>query len=115
MPLDGDVIFGEALVSMQHITGEALPSRRARGAAIPAGSQNHDGLLVLRVTSRADDSTPARISRMAADAQARAPPALMMRLLQPRRATTTLHPPMTIWRCTHRKPSSPTYPSLVKL
>mmetsp|Transcript_14470 Transcript_14470/g.43757 ORF Transcript_14470/g.43757 Transcript_14470/m.43757 type:complete len:906 (-) Transcript_14470:1020-3737(-) len=73
VPLDGDIIFGEALVSMQHITGEALPTRRGRGATIPAGSQNHDGLLVLRVTNRADDSTPARISRLAADAQASKP------------------------------------------
>ena len=34
-----------------------------------AGSQNHDGVLVIRATALSDDSTPARISRMAADAQ----------------------------------------------
>jgi hypothetical protein len=33
------------------------------------GSQNHDGILVIRATALSDDSTPARISRMAADAQ----------------------------------------------
>lgn len=36
---------------------------------ISAGSQNHDGVLVVRATALSDDSTPARISRMAADAQ----------------------------------------------
>lgn len=69
MPLDGDIVHGEALVSMQHITGEALPSRCGNGANLPAGSQNHDGLLVVRSTCSASASTPARISKMAADAQ----------------------------------------------
>ncbi len=71
MPLDGDILYGEALLSMQHITGENLPLRRGPGAQVPAGSQSHDGVLVLRVTQRAEDSTPARISRLARDAQVR--------------------------------------------
>ena len=69
MPLDGEILYGEALLSMQHITGENLPIRRVPGAQIPAGSQCHDGVLVLRVTQRAENSTPARISRLARDAQ----------------------------------------------
>ena len=111
MPLDGTIVYGEAQVSMQHITGEAMPSRKGKGDAVPAGapadcpsrgsvnaglrscqmlvaaclhgagvhnhvvwlncagSQNHDGILVIRATALSDDSTPARISRMAADAQ----------------------------------------------
>ncbi len=69
VPLDGEILYGEALLSMQHITGENLPIRRAPGAQVPAGSQCHDGVLVLRVTQRAEDSTPARISRLARDAQ----------------------------------------------
>ena len=48
VPLDGDIVYGEAQVSMQHITGEAMPSRLAKGASVPAGSQNHDGILVVR-------------------------------------------------------------------
>jgi cation transport ATPase len=73
VPLDGDIVYGEAQVSMQHITGEAMPTRQAVGASVPAGSQNHDGVLVVRATSASDDSTPARISKMAADAQASKP------------------------------------------
>lgn len=69
VPLDGEIVFGEAQVSMQHITGEAMPSRQAKGSSVPAGSQNHDGVLVVRATALSDDSTPARISRMASNAQ----------------------------------------------
>lgn len=69
VPLDGDIVYGEAQVSMQHITGEAMPSRQSKGSSVPAGSQNHDGILVVRVTALSDDSTVARISKMAADAQ----------------------------------------------
>ena len=71
VPLDGDILYGEALLSIQHITGENLPVRSGPGAQVPAGSQSHDGVLVLRVTQRAEDSTPARISRLARDAQVR--------------------------------------------
>lgn len=73
VPLDGEIVHGKALVSMQHITGEALPVRQSHGAKLPAGSQNHDGLLVVRSTCTASSSTPARISRMAAEAQASKP------------------------------------------
>lgn len=67
--LDGDIVYGDSLVSMQHITGENLPLRRGPGAQLPAGSENYDGLLVLRVTQAVADSTPARISRLARHAQ----------------------------------------------
>lgn len=69
VPLDGSIVYGESLVSMQHITGENLPVRHAYGAQVPAGSENHDGVLVLRVTQSASDSTPARITRLARQAQ----------------------------------------------
>lgn len=67
--MDGEIVYGESLVSMQHITGESLPLRRGPGAQVPAGSQNHDGVLVLKVTQAVSDSTPARISRLARQAQ----------------------------------------------
>ena len=48
MALDGEIVHGEALVSTEHITGEALPVRRRPGDEVPAGALNHDGLLVVR-------------------------------------------------------------------
>jgi Zn2+/Cd2+-exporting ATPase len=38
VPLDGTIVYGEAQVSMQHITGEAMPSRKGKGDAVPAGA-----------------------------------------------------------------------------
>lgn len=65
-------MYGEALVSSEHITGEALPVRRRPGDEIPAGAVNHDGVLVLRCTQLSADSTPTRIAKLAADARVRA-------------------------------------------
>ncbi len=69
MPLDGSIAWGVSNVSLQHITGESQPVRMAPGGEVPAGSLSTDGLLVVRVGATAQDSTPARIVRMAADAQ----------------------------------------------
>ncbi len=69
MPLDGVVVWGAANVSLAHISGESQPVRMAPGSEVPAGSLATDGTLVLRVTASAEDSTPARIARMAAEAQ----------------------------------------------
>jgi cation transport ATPase len=74
VPLDGAVAWGAASVSMQHISGESKPVRASRrGQEVPAGSLATDGLLVLCVTATSEDSTPARMARMAADAQAARP------------------------------------------
>ncbi|KAG2449827.1 hypothetical protein HYH02_005350 [Chlamydomonas schloesseri] len=73
VPLDGEVVWGVASVSQAHISGESQPARVAAGGWLPAGALSHDGALVLRVTALAGDSTPARMARMAAQAQASKP------------------------------------------
>lgn len=70
VPVDGQVVHGRSLVSMEHITGEALPAARGPGEELPAGARNHDGVLVLRALQAPDDSTPARIARLTLAAQA---------------------------------------------
>ena len=57
-------MYGEALVSTEHLTGEALPVRKGRDDEILAGALNHDGLLVVRSSSASSDSTPARIAKL---------------------------------------------------
>ena len=69
MPLDGKLVYGTAEVSWSHLTGEALPRRIQAGADLPAGTLNHDGLLVVQATRGFQDSTPARIARLTAQAQ----------------------------------------------
>ena len=76
MALDGEVVAGEALVSSEHVTGEALPVRVRPGGRLPAGARDHDGVLVLAATAAAAESTPARIARLTATAQARTTPSL---------------------------------------
>ncbi len=68
-PLDGVIVWGTSNCSMQHITGESAPVRLEPGKELPAGSLSTDGLLVVRVTAGTEDSTPARIARMAQEAQ----------------------------------------------
>lgn len=69
VPLDGVIVWGTANLSLQHITGEEQPVKLSPGQDVPAGSLSTDGLLVVRVEATAEDSTPARIARLAAEAQ----------------------------------------------
>ena len=64
---------GSALVSIQHITGEALPVSKRVGDEVPAGAVNSDGALVVKTLRSAEDSTPARIARLTEAAQNRRP------------------------------------------
>ena len=70
VPLDGMVVHGTAQVSWAHISGEALPVQLQQGDQVPAGTLNHDGLLVVQASKGFQDSTPARIARLTAQAQA---------------------------------------------
>ena len=73
VPLDGIVVHGSALVSIQHITGEALPVLKRVGDEVPAGAVNSDGALVVESIRSSEDSTPARIARLTEAAQNRRP------------------------------------------
>jgi len=73
VPLDGDIVYGRALVSVEHITGESLPSLKRPKDDIPAGALCHDGILAVKALRTAENSTPARIARLARDAQAQRP------------------------------------------
>ena len=49
VPLDGVIVEGEALVSLEHLTGEAAPVRRQVLDDVPGGSISTDGLLTIQV------------------------------------------------------------------
>ena len=63
-PLDGRVVRGECLATMEHITGEASPFHVQEGDLVPAGSIALDGRLLVEVTASADASTLERIGSM---------------------------------------------------
>ena len=72
---DGIVESGVSSVSQAAITGESLPVVKAPGDEVFAGALNGDGLLHVRVTRPARESTIARIIRLVEEAQAKRAPA----------------------------------------
>ena len=79
IPLDGEVVTGVSAVDESAVTGEPLPAAKQPGDAVYAGSLNGNGLLEVRVTALAEDSTLARIVFLVEEAQAsRAPSQLLV-------------------------------------
>lgn len=69
VPLDGVVIEGISSVNLVHLTGESLPVTKKLGDQVPAGAQNMEGALTLRVTHTNADSTLSRIIQLVTQAQ----------------------------------------------
>ncbi len=70
VPADGLILTGASSLDESPLTGESLPVARAAGEALLAGALNLDGVLRLRVTSRAGESFLDRIARLIEAAQA---------------------------------------------
>lgn len=74
VPIDGKVIAGQSSVNEATITGESMPVNKEPGESLYGGSLNQEGSLDVEVLKSTTDSTPARISRLIADAQANRSP-----------------------------------------
>ncbi|CAB3390045.1 putative cadmium-transporting ATPase [Kyrpidia spormannii] len=72
--LDGRVIRGRTEVNQAAITGESLPVAKEAGDAVFAGSLNHSGAIEVEVTTRAEDSTLARVIALVEKAEAERAP-----------------------------------------
>jgi Cd2+/Zn2+-exporting ATPase len=66
---DGEIVDGESAIDEAPVTGESMPARKGKGAAVFAGTINMDGVLRIRVTAAAADNTIARIVRLVEQAQ----------------------------------------------
>lgn len=70
VPLDGRVADGTAVLDESALTGEPLPVTRPPGAPVSSGVVNAGGVLTLRTTATAEESTYAGIVRMVRAAEA---------------------------------------------
>ena len=69
VPMDGAVAAGTSSVDQSPITGESVPVEKGPRDDVFAGTLNGDGMLEVRVTRVAADSTVARMIRMVEEAQ----------------------------------------------
>jgi Cd2+/Zn2+-exporting ATPase len=69
LPVDGEVICGRSSVNQAPITGESMPVDKEPGAKVFAGSLNGQGVLDIRSTKPANDTTLARIIHAVEEAQ----------------------------------------------
>ena len=72
--LDGEVLRGNSEVNQAPITGESVPVLKEPGAQVFAGTINGDGVLEVRSTKTASDTTLAHIIQMVGAAQAKKAP-----------------------------------------
>jgi Cd2+/Zn2+-exporting ATPase len=74
IPMDGRIVSGSSAVDQAPVTGESIPVEKAPGDAVFAGTVNGGGVLAIRVTHLAQDTTIQRIIHMIEQAQSlRAP------------------------------------------
>jgi Zn2+/Cd2+-exporting ATPase len=74
LPVDGVVSSGISTINQAPVTGESVPIEKTSGADVFSGTVNGAGVLEVRATRPASDSTIARIIRMVEDAQAQRAP-----------------------------------------
>ena len=64
IPVDGEIITGEAVIDQKTITGEGLPVTRGKGEAAFAATVIRDGQLTIRATRVGADTTAGQIVRL---------------------------------------------------
>ncbi|MFW6264992.1 MAG: heavy metal translocating P-type ATPase [Bacillota bacterium] len=71
VPLDGEVIEGEAMLDTSALTGESVPRKAEKGEEVLSGMINKDGLLTVEVKKEFKESTVSRILNLVENASAR--------------------------------------------
>lgn len=74
IPLDGIVLEGESDVNESMITGESMSVDKEAGAKLIGGTLNGSGVLIMRVTKTAQNSTLAKIISFIEEAQSKKAP-----------------------------------------
>jgi heavy metal translocating P-type ATPase len=71
VPLDGQIEEGAAFIDEQIVTGETQPVLKSAGDSVTAGTLNHDGGLLIRVTASAEQGSLRRLVDIAVQAASR--------------------------------------------
>jgi len=74
IPVDGEIMQGEAQVDEHMITGESMPVRKSTGDAVVGGTLVADGNLRIKATTVGHASVLSNIIRMVREAQGTKPP-----------------------------------------
>lgn len=74
IPVDGEVVYGNAQVDEHMITGESLPVSKKPGELVVGGTMVMDGNLKIKATTVGSSSVLSNIIKMVREAQATKPP-----------------------------------------
>lgn len=74
IPCDGDVVAGHSAVDQALLTGESVPVAKMTGDGVMAGTMNCNGVLEIRISREARDTTLARVLRMVEESHHRRAP-----------------------------------------
>lgn len=69
IPVDGEVLSGRSAVNQSAITGESLPVEKQPGDEVYVGSLNQLGVLEIKATKVAEDTTLARVIKLVSQAE----------------------------------------------
>ena len=74
IPLDGEVIEGQAMLDTMALTGESIPRKAKEGDMVLSGCINQNGLLTIKVTKTFGQSTVAKIIDLVENASSKKAP-----------------------------------------
>jgi Cd2+/Zn2+-exporting ATPase len=64
IPLDGIIADGASSLDVSALTGESMPKDAAKGDVVLSGAINNTGILVIKVTKNAEESTVSKILKL---------------------------------------------------
>jgi Zn2+/Cd2+-exporting ATPase len=74
LPVDGEILSGSSAIDQSPVTGESLPVDKTVGDQVFAATMNGYGVLEVKVTKLASESTLARMVNLVTEAQAQRAP-----------------------------------------